>query len=192
MGYTVEQFGLLLEPELQRRGDVAAGYTSLKESNYLCLPLYWSERPDYRVQVWRTRIFDCPLVNFPTSLSSLFGPARPVNMYMEECWHPNIGKERSLTWFEHRYRVGQKIDQFRKDALLILGDPKRIGRSKKYGSRNDFILDLKEAYEKVLGISGDDPTQLEVASEMKIEITLLTFQRRLKEHGIPWPPSEIF
>src|SRR5918911_2327060 len=186
MNYTVEQLGLLIEPELQKRGGVDAGYTLLEASDYLCLPIYWNERPDYRVQVWRTRIFDCPLADFHTSPSDPLGPTRPLYLYLEERWHPNTGKQRSLIWFSHRCKKGKKIDQFRRDALLILGDSKGLGRPKKYGNRNDFIRELKKAYEQV-AISGmKDPTQPQVAEEM--EISLLTFQRYLGEYNIPWPP----
>jgi hypothetical protein len=186
MGYTVEQFGLLMVPEFGIRGGADAGHTILKKSNYLCLPLYWSERPGYRVQVWRTRIFDCPLSKFPTSLSSPLGPDRWINLYMEERWHPNTGKKRSLTWYEHRCKSGGKIEQFRKDALLILGDPIRTGRPKIHADPNIFLLEVRRKYEEIAESCKKDPTAPDVAFEM--EVTLPTFNRRLKEYGIPWPP----
>lgn len=190
INYTVEQFGLLMVPELKERGGFETGYTSLKASNYLCVPIYWNERPDYRVQVWRTRVFNCPRANFLTSISNPFGPSRPFCMYLEERWHPNIGKQRSLTWVEHRSREGKEIDQFRKDALLILGEPRRAGRKRAYTDPGRFIQDLKEAYEEIAHSGINDPTQHQVA--FALGIASMTLKRYLDRYGIPWPPREIF
>jgi hypothetical protein len=187
--YTVEQFGLLIEPTLQKRGGVDAGYTSLKESDYLCLPLYWNENPDYRIQVWRTRIFACSTADIQTSPSKPLGPTLPLVMYLEERWHPYRGKRRSLTWLEHLNRNNKVIEQFRRDALLILGNVKRSGRRKLYANPEVFYQEMLRAYNEVGKRAEKDPSQEEVAEEMKPELSVRTFRQRLNQHEISWPPK---
>ena len=187
--YTVEQFGLVIEPELQKRGGVDAGYTSLKESDYLCLPLYWNERPDYRVQVWRSRVFACPITAIQTSPSKPLVSNLPLIMCLEERWHPYRGKRRSLTWLEHRYRSSETFEEFRRDALSILGDGRRRRRQKLYDDPDEFYRQLLIAYKKAAKGGNKDPSQPDVAFEMKPSISIRTLQYRLKEHGISWPPQ---
>jgi hypothetical protein len=186
--YTVEQFGLLIEPDLQKRSGIDAGYTSLKSADYLCLPVYWNESPSYRIQVWRSRVFACPITDIQTTPSKPLGQNLPLVMYLEERWHPYRGKSRSLKWLEHRYRSSKTIEQFRRDTLLILGDVKRGGRQKQiYPDPDKFYQDLRKAYEKVAKRSKKEPSQIEVALEMEQELSLKTFQTRLNDYEISWP-----
>ncbi|HEY0322537.1 MAG TPA: hypothetical protein VGC66_16395 [Pyrinomonadaceae bacterium] len=185
--YTIERFGLRIESYRTARSKGESQSLISDSSQYLCQPTYWRERPDYIVQVWRTRIFACPVTDIQTSLSNPLTPPRFLRMYFEECWHPNRGKARSLHWLEPRDRSKSKVDQFKKDALIILDGAKKLGRppgTKKFDSPDEFILKYKEAYLKVNRVA--TPTPELVANEMGISQSTL-YRRRIKYHS-SWPP----
>jgi hypothetical protein len=188
--YTIERFGLRIESYRTARSKGESQSLISDSSQYLCQPTYWRERPDYIVQVWRTRIFACPVTDIQTSLSNPLTPPRFLRMYFEECWHPNRGKARSLHWLEPRDRSKSKVDQFKKDALIILDGAKKLGRppgTKKFDSPDEFILKYKEAYLKVNRVA--TPTPELVANEMGISQSTL-YRRRMKYHP-NWPPMVI-
>jgi hypothetical protein len=184
--YCVEKFGLRIEPfpVRNRKGKLTAPLG--KASNFLIPPIYWSERSDYVIQVWRTRIFACPVTDVRPSLS------KPVSdrhwaMYLEESWHPNKGKARSLHWSEPRNHRISAVDQFKKDALRILDGAKQ-GRplgTKKFSSKEEFIPKYREAYLKARrrGENGRQP----VADELGISLS--TLNRRLVDHDLTFTPD---
>jgi hypothetical protein len=185
--YCVEKFGLRIEPFPQRNREGKIIAPVGKAYKFVIPPTYWSERSDYVIQVLRTRVFACPITSIRPSL------AEPVSgrhwaMYLEESWHPTRGKRRSLHWAEPRNHIKSTVDQFKKDALRILDGAKRLGRplgTKKFSSRDEFMLKYKEACLKVRrqGEVGLQP----VADEM--EISLSTLNRRLVEHDLKSPPN---
>jgi len=186
--YTIERFGLRIESYRTARSKGESQSLISNSSQYLCQPTYWRERPDYIVQVWRTRIFACSVTDLHASLSNPLTPPRFLRMYFEECWHPNRGKARSLHWLEPRDSSSSKIDQFKKDALRILDGVKRIGRppgTKKLKFKDEFILKYEKAYLKVRQTG--TITQELVADEM--EISTSTFYRRINKYKLSWPPN---
>lgn len=185
--YSVERFGLNI--------GIFASVNKLKplirdSAGFISQPSYWHERPNYLIQVWRTRVYASPISNIRTSLDKPLGVPNPFEMYLEERWHPTRGKDRYLHWLEHRHRNNSKVDQFRRDALLILQGARKRGRplgTKAYNTREQFLLDYVEAYSTVARRTMGKPTQYLVVLEMEISVSAL--QRFLKEFDVPWPPE---
>src|ERR1051325_2743382 len=148
LDYSVERFGLRIEPfpAVSSKGNLRS---PVKDSLvYVSQPSYWYEGSDYLVQVWRTRIFPCPVSAIKTNLQNPLTCPRHWGMYFEESWHPTRGKERSLHWIEHKHRNNSKIEQFRKDALVILDGLRRRGRppiTLTPKERAEFITKYQEA-----------------------------------------------
>jgi hypothetical protein len=186
--YCVERFGLRIEPFLQRNREGKLIAPVGKAYKFLLPPTYWSERSDYVIQVWRTRVFGCSVTSIHSSLSEPISQ-RHWAMYLEESWHPNKGKARSLHWSEPRNHKKSTVDQFKKDALQILDGAKKQGRplgSKRFNSKQEFISRYRKAYLKVLrrdGKAGHEP----VADELGISLS--TFNRRLVDHDLTFPPD---
>lgn len=186
--YSVERFGLRIEPFPVKSSGNKSRQPIRDSSIYLCQPSYWYERDDYLIQVWRTRIFARSVSSIHTSLSNPTTRLRYLGMYFEERWHPYRGKARSLHWTEPKNRSQSKIEQFKKDALLILDGTKNIGRplgTKKLGSPAEFTLKYLEAYREVERVG--EPTKELVAGEMGISTS--TLYRRLIDYKLSWPPS---
>jgi hypothetical protein len=185
--YCVEKFGLRIEPFPQRNREGKLIAPVGRAYKFLIPPTYWSERSDYVIQVLRTRVFACPITSIRPSLSTPVSQ-RVRAMYLEESWHPTRGKTRSLHWLEPRDHIKSTLDQFKKDALRILDGAKPIGRpvgTKKFKSRDEFILKYRKAYLKVQRM--DEPGHQSVADEMGISLS--TFNRRLVEYDLKFPPT---
>jgi DNA invertase Pin-like site-specific DNA recombinase len=108
-------------------------------------------------------------------------------MYLEECWHPNLGKTRTLCWSEPRESKAG-VDEFKRDAIRILDGATPIGRppgKRKFHSQEEFIPRYREAYLKAEKLGGATPKL--VAAEMKISRS--TFFRRLNEFHLEFPPD---
>jgi hypothetical protein len=186
--YCVEKFGLRIEPfpVRNRKGKLTAPLG--KAYKFLIPPTYWSERSDYVIQVLRTRVFCCPVTSIHPSLS------KPVSqrhwaMYLEESWHPTRGKTRTLHWSEPRNHNKSTLDQFKKDALRILDGAKQMGRpvgTKRFNSKEEFTPRYRKAYLKVLRRDGKAGHE-SVADELGISLS--TFNRRLDDHDLEFPPD---
>lgn len=183
--YTVERFGLKISTSTSQ-ANVGKLKPLIQDSAvFVSQPLYWHERPNFLIQVWRTRIFACPITHLHPSVSEPLSLPRPFKMYFEERWHPTRGKERYLHWVEHHHRNNSKIEQFRRDALRIIEGVPRRGRpigTKRYNNREDFIREYRLAYLAAAQESEGSPSQELVA--YKMHISKSTLQRRLSEFNI--------
>lgn len=187
--YTVERVGLKIEPLPSLKPGSKAKPFIKDSSLYVSQPSYWYERPDYLVQVWRTRVFAYPLERMQTSPSHPLSLDKPLGMYFEECWHPTRGKQRSIHWLAHWEGNHSKIEHFRRDALWIIEGQNKIGRplgSKKYGNPQEFIRVYTKAYRIAAERRKGQPSQVLVVAEIE-NLSLRTFQERLKDHKLPWP-----
>jgi len=185
--YSVERFGLRIEPFPQRNREGKVTAPVGKAYKFLIPPTYWSERSDYVIQVLRTRVFACPITSIRPSLSTPVSQ-RTSAMYLEESWHPNKGKARSLHWSEPRNPKISTVDQFKKDALKILDGAKKQGRplgTKSFNSKEEFTPRYRRAYVKVLRRDGKAGHE-SVAEEL--DLSLSTFNRRLVEYELKFPP----
>lgn len=193
--YSVERFGLIVGTLARLAGGSKLTPFIRDSRAFISQPSYWQERPGFLIQVWRTRVFACPVTQIRTSLSSPLSLSKPLGMYVEESWHPTRGKHRYLHWTQHNHRNNSKIDQFRRDALRILegvgtrgvGTRGRPIGTKQYSDRDEFIRKYRAAYSKAAREAGDEPSQYLVAAVMVISVS--TLQRRLSEFGVPWPPG---
>jgi hypothetical protein len=185
LSYSVERFGLRIEPFPILKGEGKSPQLIRDSSLYTDQPSYWHERHDYLVQIWRTRVFACQVDHLNASLSAPLSIPRPLQMYMEECWHPMRGKSRSLHWLEPRDSNNSKIDRFKKDALLILDGVNRIGRppgTKKYNAQSEFVLE----YEKACSIVKRRGKLRQDLVAGIMEISPSTLYRRLREYHLKW------
>lgn len=183
--YSVEAFGLYLPKPLTSITDIP----QLDPSQYRSPANYYEDFPWFPVQIWRWRVFNCPIETLQTN------PYHPVSddnlplMYFEERWHPQDGKRRLLGGLEHLLHsqisfIGKFID----DALYLIGDTekpvKTRGRHKKYSNANKFHRKLTEALSELSHVGKESPTEVEVAEQMNISPA--TFKRRLNDYGLTW------
>ncbi len=183
LNYTIERFGLTIGP-YPAVGSKGRLRTIKDSKSYLNQPSYWYERPDYLVQVWRTRIFPSPIAHIGRRLSDPLTSRRQLMMYFEERWHPSRGTFRSLHWSAIRDSNNSKIDLFKRDALILDGIS-RIGRppgTKKLNVRDAFILKYKEA--RSIAKRNGNLDQDFVAHELGISVS--TLYRRLRDYHLKW------
>lgn len=191
LNYSIERFGLRVQPfpignsQCKTTGDIK------NSSRFLTQPRYWFERENYLVQVWRTRIFAYPIKDIRSSLSNPISPfsLSTQSMHLEERWHYCRGTARTLYWLEPRDNRRREVDQFMCDALRILDGFKPIGRpagTRKFNSPDEFTIKYRQAY-LALARRKADPTHEEVATELGISLS--TFNRRLREYHLPFPPN---
>lgn len=188
--YSVERFGLIVGTLTRLAGGGKLTPFIRDSRAFISQPSYWQERPNFLIQVWRTRVFAYPISQLRTSLSSPLSLSKPLGMYLEERWHPTRGKDRYLHWTQHNHRNNSKIEQFRRDALRVLEGVGTRGRpegTKRYNSRDKFIREYKAAYSKAAQEGENEPSQYVVASVMGISVS--TLRRRLSEFSITWPRS---
>jgi len=189
-GYSVEFFGFRLLPS------EPAEYTYLPRqlfpspSNYNCLPrfLYID---DYRlIEIYRMRVFSCPLETLNIKTSSPLSPLEPKIMYVEETWHPLCDEHKTIIGLEPK--LAQKYSykqEFIEAAFSILEYKKKPGRRTgptNYESSQLFIEDLTQAYYFLVDSEVRRPSQDSVARELGISRTTLC--RYLNFFGTSWPP----
>jgi hypothetical protein len=187
--YSVERVGLNIGTLTRLAGGGKLKPFIRDSKLFISQPSYWHERPNFLIQVWRTRVFACPVTQLQTDLSHPLSFIRPLSMYLEERWYPTRGKDRYLHWAVHHQRNNSRIEQFRRDAVQILEGGGKLGRpkgTKIHNSREEFIREYGAAYSKSAQGGEGEPSQVSVASVMEISVS--TLQRRLREFSITWPP----
>lgn len=187
--YSVERFGLRIQP-FPIGNSRSKGTGDIKESaTFLTRPRRWLEREDYLVQVYRTRIVAFPVRDIKPNVTNPFSLGGAA-MFVEERWHRGRGTVRNLSWREPAVSR-REVDQFVQDALRLLYGYKPIGRppgTKKFNSRAEFISAYRKAYLNVVRRK-EEPTHETVATELGISLS--TFNRRLREYDLPFPPDLI-
>jgi hypothetical protein len=195
--YSVELLGLLIKlPE-----NFCLGMTVPRPdpSLYKCEPRYCIEHGFRLVQIWRLRVYTCPLENIETSCCSPFGKFPSGTLYVEERWHPLADTKRRLIGGIETVskNKGLGLDRFYADALPILeGNFKtlksdvKMGRTQgtTYYTATEFPHKLREAYQKLYDLKDEKPKQEAVAVELKIGLS--TLRRYLRNLKISWPPID--
>lgn len=193
--YSVELFGLLVNlPENFRIGMTVP---LPDPSQYKCQPMYWTEHGFRVVQIWRLRIFTCPVEDIETTLFRPFGNLPTGTLYFEERWHPLADMKRKLIGgIETVSKIkGVGLDRFYADALRILGgnfdslnSAVKVGRTRgtTYITATEFPHKLREAYQRLYELKGEKPKQEAVAVELKIGLS--TLRRYLINFRVSWPP----
>jgi hypothetical protein len=183
--YTVETFGLKL------------GSTRLPEVRFedwhIDQPSYWRELDGGLVQIWRLRIFHCTPNELGTTPSRPFSPRYPTIPYLEERWHPKLGKVVHLGGLQRTdIASAMELHHFFCDSYRILKRRRKMGRP--YGTRE--YLNFFSFYRKVVSVYQEllqapkrkgRPTQPEVALKMGISIS--SFKRYWRTTGLDWPPT---
>jgi hypothetical protein len=187
--YSAEIFGLFLKlPDLTSY-DLKDWFLN-ERSQYKCQPRYWASPSGHIVQIWRLRLFHCPITNVRTSISNPLSPSAPAVVYLEERWHPQREMKLSLNGLEHlRDSKISPFIQFTSDALGAIGKTKRAGRprwSGKYKSPEAFIEAYRRAYFDLLLEKNDEPIQEAVA--YKLKLTYTNFKRLKRKSEVEWPP----
>jgi len=186
--YSVEAFGLKIKLPIPLPSSITR-LSQLAPSQYRCPPRYYEEFPWLLVQVWRLRVFNCPIEALQNSPYHPVSDDNPPLMYFEERWHPQNGLRRILSGLEHlRHSQSSFIGKFIDDALFLIGNPEKLlknrGRHKKYSTANKFYRSLTEALSELADIGKESPTEVEVAEQMNISPA--TFKRRLNDYGLTW------
>lgn len=157
-------------------------------SKYKKPPLYWYECPWHLVQVWRLRIFNCPLESFQNFLSSILDSRTPPVIYFQERWHPHHGPKRDLCGLEHvRDFHITAISMFLEDCLRIVGERRTRGRPTNTGEFRDpesFKKAFLVAFQKLIDERGKSPSRTQVAKELGIDQK--TLYKYLDKFSVPW------
>lgn len=183
--YTVQTFGLISD---YKRG-MRLPLPPPDPSQYKCQPMYWTILDLLPIQIWRIRVFSCPLGKVKTSIHNPFGVFPSGTVYVEQRWHPQAGVSRYIGGLEKPPsppRIG--LDQLYEDALRILEGNIKRGRPRgttEY-TRNTFGRDLKKYYRKLWKQNRQRPSKTAVA--VKMGISRASLYNYLKLFTVRWPP----
>lgn len=182
--YTVETFGL--------KTDLTHPPMGTSKDWYNDHPSYWRELDWKLVQIWRLRIFRCAPKALETTPSNPLSPQYPAIPYLEERWHPQLGKIVFLGGLQ-RINIASAMElyHFFCDAYRILKRRRKMGRP--YGTREflDFLSFYRRVVKEYTELLNDRkrngrPTQPEVALKLKISIS--SFKRYWRTTELIWPP----
>jgi hypothetical protein len=91
--------------------------------------MYWQEYDMRLIQIWRIRVFACPVELIQTSPSNPFGSLSSNVLYFEERWHPKRIVERKLFGLEHLAELHISVERFYKNAMeIVSGQTKKSTR----------------------------------------------------------------
>lgn len=185
--YTVEAFGIRIK--LSADADIFKWERQPlpNASNYAYPPLYWYENAYHLVQIWRLRIFKCPLENIKVPISDPLTPNIPPVIKFEWRWHPQKHPAHFL-YGPHNMtpRRPPKPLSFFKDCFRIIRDEGRRGRPREFPDRDFFIQVLKDAFQRLQERTVKPPSRQLVAEKLEIDRT--TLKSTLKWHSVSWPP----
>ena len=152
-------------------------------SQYKCPPMYWQEYDMRLIQIWRIRVFACPVELIQTSPSNPFSSLSPNVLYFEERWHPKRIIERNLFGLEHLAELHISVERFYEGAMeIVSGRPKKSTRF----TGDSFKRKYEEKYSEVSREYGCIPKKGAVARAMGISRS--SFYTYLDEFDLPWPP----
>jgi len=165
------------------------------------LPQY-NYQPVYRdidivpIEVWRKRVFPCPLEDINTSVHNPLG-VYPAGMpYVEERYHPRFRHPRvrmSIGGLEEAFKFRRiDLNELYEDALRIInGRVKRVRPGRKpeevLYTKEEFINDVISYY-RLLRDKGDRRPSRESVRQM-MGISRTTFYKYRNRFGLrSWPP----
>jgi hypothetical protein len=155
---------------------------------YKTEPTYYWWNGFSLVQVWRRRVFPCPVEELRSSLAEPLSPREPQTLFMEERWHPDATDRRvTVGGPDHIATRMTALNRFQTDAFGILNYQNRKGRkrgSKKFRSKEAFIKAGRKAYGDYMDLMGERPNQLQLADQMGISEA--SFYNYMNEHQLIW------
>jgi hypothetical protein len=167
--YTVEALGIqsgVPEYDPFKKGM----YPFLDPSQYKHPPFYWHEEPWCLIQVWRIRVFDCPLESIQVPLSSPLAPSLPTVLKFEWRWHPDHVPRPDIFERQQLQIFGRtKLQSFLRNCIRMTGGHMKRGRPKEYTDRNSFLQDCTDAYQLLEEHNGRPPNQSLLADELLID-----------------------
>src|SRR5947209_960194 len=186
MKYTVEAFGVKIKPT----GPLSypPKYEIPDPSQYSTPPKYWQNSHLEIIQIWRLRIFDCPIEALQTTASNPLTPYHPSTLYLEERWHP---KQPRLVFVgglpEVHISFLPEFNRFFSDAYRILERLNLRGRphgTSRYPDSDAFCRRMRKEVRVYRKLHKCKPTEKEIASKMGISES--TFKRELRMAGLSW------
>jgi len=156
-------------------------------TDYEYSPLYWYESQYHLIQIWRLRIFKCPLESIKVPVSDPLHPNIPPVTKFEWRWHPQKYPEHFL-YGPHNLlpRRPPKPLSFFNDCFHIIGDERRLGRPKEFTDLDFFAQVVIDAFQKLWKQNDKPPSRQIVAEEL--EINRKTLKHYLDKSSISWPP----
>lgn len=197
--YAVEDFGIgikgvKLDPETEISDETHLPNWPLDPqmpdpSAYKREPRYWRLFGGvHLVQVWRSRVFSCPLDDINSTVEDPFSLKQPRIMYFQETWHPHRGQKRWIAGLENtEHSTKWDLSEFYRDALRLLGYKTRKLGPYAYVNIDVFLRDFEDACAKVRQRQTRRPSLTNVALELLIDRR--TLKKCLERFDIPWPPT---
>jgi transcriptional regulator of acetoin/glycerol metabolism len=189
----VEEFGLSIkrpkfDPELIRIPNPAIPNPLLYKST----PRYWLlDGGERLIQVWRSRVFACPITAIETNVEQPFCAPGTEVKYFEETWHPRRGQNQSIKELQaQKSWTSGDLEEFYRDILRMLG--RKVRRSGTYDATEELRKDLDDASSRIATYRSKRGGLETYAAELKIDRK--TLARRLRRYGLSLPnppqPSE--
>jgi hypothetical protein len=155
---------------------------------YKSEPTYYWWNGFNLVQVWRRRVFPCPVEDLRSSVAEPLSPGEPQTLFMEERWHPDAADRRVIVGGPDKITTRMTaLNRFQTDAFGILNYQNKRGRkrgSKKFRSKEAFIKAGRKAYGDYMDLMGERPNQIQLAEEMGISES--TFNNYMNEYELVW------
>lgn len=155
---------------------------------YKSEPTYYWWNGFSLVQVWRRRVFPCPVEELRSSLAEPLSPREPQTLFMEERWHPSAADRHVTGGGPAKVTMRlTALNRFQADAFGILDYQNRKGRkrgSKIFRTKEAFLKAARKAYGEYVDFLGECPNQLQLAEQM--EIAESTFYNYMNEHELIW------
>jgi hypothetical protein len=183
--YTVEAFGLKIKPTTPLSYPLK--YELPDPSQYSTPPRYWQNSHCEIIQIWRLRIFDCPIEALQTTASNPLSPYHPNILYLEERWHPSQPRLVFIGGLSDVHiSFVPELERFFCDAYRLLEQLNPRGRplgTSIYTSDAFYRRMMKElrAFRK---LNKYKPTQKQIAYKMGISES--TFKRNFRITGLSW------
>lgn len=184
--YTVELFGLKIKPTKPLTYPLK--YEIPDPAQYATPPEYWQYSHREIIQIWRLRIFDCPLTEIQTTTASPLSPHHPDKLYLEVRWHPNRPKLIFMGGFSHVHiSFLEELKRFFGDAYRILEKVNPVGRppgTSKYPDSDGFRRRLMRELRAYRKRHETKPGEKEIAFKMGLSVS--TFKRCMRSAGLLW------
>jgi hypothetical protein len=156
-------------------------------TNYKYPPSYWYESPYHLIQIWRLRVFKCPLERIQVPISNPLNPHVPPVVKFEWRWHPQNDPQYILYGPHNLFpRYPPKPIAFFNDCRRIIGLGRAIGRPSEFADPDFFIQIVTDAFRRLLKRNRSRPSRQLVAE--KLEIDRKTLYHYLNFFKVPWPP----
>jgi hypothetical protein len=186
--YSLEIFGLAVDFPSPTPDPLPPRVPLPDPAPYKSEPTYYWWNGFDLVQVWRRRVFLCPVEELHSSLAEPLSPREPQTLFMEERWHPGAADRRvTVGGPDHITTRMTVLNRFQTDAFGILNYQNRKGRkrgSKKFRSKEAFIKAGRKAYGDYMDFLGERPNQLQLA--IKMGISESSFNNYMNEYELVW------